>query len=162
MVQGNYAFERHGLKMGKNLDRLRFILGYQSIDSNGNVVAWSDRAGEELHFHKKDKDGNVETLIFPLTEEGATQLDKQINRSMAEAVLSLPESVQESKPKTMKEPPPEPIDSDVLIRIASYFGQGMSQWDAAANAGIFASQEKEFNKYWKSLVAERKRMRGGR
>lgn len=147
--------------MGKNLDRLQYIVGYQSIDSNGDVVAWSDRAGEDLHFHKKDKDGNVETLIFPLTEEGATQLDKQINRSMAEAVLSLPEPVEDSVSKNVKQPPPEPIDSDVLIRIASYFGQGMSKWEAEANSGIFANQEKEFNEYWKSLVAERKRMRGG-
>ena len=148
--------------MGKNLDRLEFILAFKSVDSDGNVILWSEKSGEDLLLHRRDKDGNVETLRYPLTEQGATQLDKEINRSVARSFMELPEPVVDSKSKTEKEPPAEPIDSDVLIRIASYFGQGMSKWDAAANAGIFGNHEKEFNKYWKSLVEERKRMRGGR
>lgn len=148
--------------MGKNLDRLGYILAFQSVDSDGNVILWSEKSGEELLLHSKDRDGNVETLRYPLTEQGATQLDKEINRLVARSFMEIPETVVDSESKDVKQPPPEPIDSDVLIRIASYFGQGMSKWDAAANAGIFENQEKEFNKYWKSLVEERKRMRGGR
>ena len=147
--------------MGKNLDRLNFILGFKSVDSNEEVVAWTDRTAEELHFHEKDKDGNVETLVFPVTEKGATQLDKQINRYIAQSIIDLPEPAENTGSKDEVVLQPEPIDSDVLIRIASYFGQGMSKFDAAMNAGIFANQEKEFDKYWKSLVKERKKMRGG-
>ena len=147
--------------MGKNLDKLEFILAFIAPDSYGNVT-WSEKSEEDLLVHRKEKDGNVKTLRDPLTEQGATQLDKEINRSLAQAVMELPKPAVDSKSKNDKEPPVEPIDSDVLIRIASYFGQGMSKWNAAASAGIFENQEKAFNKNWKSLVEERKRMRGGR
>lgn len=147
--------------MGKNLDRLEFILAFKAPDSCGNVT-WSEKSEEELLLHRKDKDGNVNTLRDPLTEQGATQLDKEINLSVAKAVMELPEPAVDAKSKNDKELPAEPIDLDVLIRIASYFGQEMSKWNAAPSAGIFENQGKEFNKFWKSLVEERRRMRGGR
>ena len=148
--------------MGKNLDRLSFILGFKTRDSDGNVILWCEQSGEELLLHRKDKNGNIETLRYPLTEQGATDLDKEINRSAAQAFRDLPEPAKAPKSGPKEKPQPERISSDVLMNIASYFGQGMSKWNAAANAGILDSQEKEFNEYWKSLVEERKRMRGGR
>ena len=148
--------------MGKNLDRLDLILAFRVSDSDGNVIVWSEKSVEELLLHRKVKNGSFETLRYPLTEQGATDLDKEINRSVGQSFLETPQSAQASKPKPVKRLEPEPIDSDVLTNIASYFGQGMSKWNAAANSGILDNQEKEFNEYWKSLVEERKRMRGGR
>lgn len=142
--------------MGKNLDSLQFTLGFRSVDSEGNVFVWAEQSGDELLLHRKIKNRDLETIRYPVSEKGVADMRKQQNKFVAESAESLPEISPKDAKKKFPEPDPEPLDLTTMLRIGSYFELGYSKGKAMDLSGIFFSQEKAFNTYWKSLVDEKK------
>jgi hypothetical protein len=105
--------------------------------------------GYELTFTWDD--GSETKEVFPLTPEGKKASDAAFNRSIGQMVENLDAS-EDARPKeNIDHSSAEPLDEDMMMRTAMYFGLGMSRSEASGYLSIPWSQGDRWDDFWDSL-----------